>query len=955
MTATWTLTNSIVSGNTSVLTAADIENQGPLLYAGANLVQTVVNTGTGSVSGPAPSSTAPLLAALGSNGGPTQTMPPLTGSPAINASVGSTITTDQRGIAVTGVPDIGACELTHTISNIADLTVNEDSADAARTVAFTIGNVPASPVLSATSTNAALVPSFTFGGSGASRTVLLNVPANANGSAIITVTVSNGPDTAIDSFLLTVTPVNDVPTLAAIGHRILSQSAGLQTVNLTGIGSGAANEAQTLTITATSSNPAIIPHPTVNYTSPAASGSLSFTPAAAQTGLALITVTVSDGGLSTTRTFYVSVPVSTSDNVTHPGDSGTGSLRQAIADALAASGSRSITFNPVMSGQTITLASEIVLNDSTSTDVLTIDATSLPGGLTLDGGPGTNRIFSLASGDRAALHGLTLTGGGGAGASSSGNGGAILNNGTLTLTQCTLSGNTASRNGGAIYNFGTLTLTQCTLSENFSNSSGGFGSQGGAIYNSEGTLTLTQCTLLGNTANGGNDGRGNGFGGSGGAIYSHSNGASGTLALTQCTLSGNTANAGFGNGFGGSGGAIYSHSNGASGTLALTQCTLSGNTATNASGGSFGRGGAIVISDITATLTNSLIAGNTASTGPDIYFFSGTLTRSGANLIGNNVTVTAQFPASSPNANGDFVGTSAAPLNPLLAPLGNYGGPTQTMRLLPGSPALNRIASPLFPTDQRGFPIVGLADIGAYESGARTLAPIADQIILADTSTDAIPFPIGTDGTAAAPLTLTAASSNTPLVPNANAVFGGSGVNRTITATPAAAQTGTTTLTVTVTDGYDTVSTSFQLTVLPNTGYNTWKLAQFGSNALNPAIAGDNADADNDGQSTFLEYATRGQPLAPSTNPFSPPQANGPAYQFTFPYRTGVTDLRYIVQRSTTLSTWTEIYRLDTATSIITEQGNVNADENPSTQIITVTDPDFTPGGTFWRLVVEQQ
>jgi hypothetical protein len=90
----------------------------------------------------------------------------------------------------------------------------------------------------------------------------------------------------------------------------ISENAGVQTVNLSGITSGANSEVQTLTVTAASSNPSLIPTPTVSYTSPNATGSISFTPVPNAFGSANVTVTVNDGGISNnlvSRTFKITV------------------------------------------------------------------------------------------------------------------------------------------------------------------------------------------------------------------------------------------------------------------------------------------------------------------------------------------------------------------------------------------------------------------------------------------------------------------------------------------------------------------------------------------------------------------------------------------------------------------------------------------------------------------------
>ena len=110
---------------------------------------------------------------------------------------------------------------------------------------------------------------------------------------------------------------NHPPTLNLIGNLSINENAGLQQVNLTGITSGATNENQTLTVTATSGNTGLIPNPTVNYTSANTTGNLTFTPVTNAVGVATVTVTVNDGGTSNnivTRNFTVTVNAVSSTN-----------------------------------------------------------------------------------------------------------------------------------------------------------------------------------------------------------------------------------------------------------------------------------------------------------------------------------------------------------------------------------------------------------------------------------------------------------------------------------------------------------------------------------------------------------------------------------------------------------------------------------------------------------------
>ena len=151
------------------------------------------------------------------------------------------------------------------------------------------------------------------------------------------------------------------------------------------------------------------------------------------------------------------------------------------------------------------------------------------------------------------------------------------------------------------------------------------------------------------------------------------------------------------------------------GTTTLTNCTVSGNSAGDTGGGLYNHDSPYS----TLTIGNTIVAGNTATTsGPDAV---GTIASQGNNLIGKT-------DGSSGWVGSDLTGTIAAPLNPLLAPLGNYGGPTQTMALLPGSPAIDAGNNALIPagvtTDQRGLPRIvnTVVDIGAFESSGFTIA-----------------------------------------------------------------------------------------------------------------------------------------------------------------------------------------------------------------------------------------
>ncbi|MEO6183336.1 MAG: Ig-like domain-containing protein, partial [Verrucomicrobiota bacterium] len=203
------------------------------------------------------------------------------------------------------------------IANIPDQSTGEDTSTAPISFVISDAETPGSGLaVSGVSSNTNLVSAngITFGGSDTNRTITLTPVANQSGTTTITITVDDGTSTASSSFVLTVNSINDAPTLNSINDLAVNEDSGTGVVNLSAITSGATNEIQVLTITATSSNPSLIPNPTVTYTSPNPNGSISFAPLANTSGSATITVKVQDnggtnfGGLDTfTRTFLVTV------------------------------------------------------------------------------------------------------------------------------------------------------------------------------------------------------------------------------------------------------------------------------------------------------------------------------------------------------------------------------------------------------------------------------------------------------------------------------------------------------------------------------------------------------------------------------------------------------------------------------------------------------------------------
>ena len=209
-----------------------------------------------------------------------------------------------------------------TISGIADQTILEDQSTAALT--FTVDStkfdVADLEVWVYPWDDPDLVPEddahIVASGSGANRTVTLTPAANSNGSTEMVLLVYDPEfNWAEETFVLNVTPVNDPPTLAAIGDMNISEDASTVTISLSGIASGPSNESgQTLSITVASDNTSVVPAPSINYESPNSTATLTFAPAANARGSAVVRVTVTDdggtangGANAVTRMFTVNV------------------------------------------------------------------------------------------------------------------------------------------------------------------------------------------------------------------------------------------------------------------------------------------------------------------------------------------------------------------------------------------------------------------------------------------------------------------------------------------------------------------------------------------------------------------------------------------------------------------------------------------------------------------------
>ena len=373
-----------------------------------------------------------------------------------------------------------------------------------------------------------------------------------------------------------------------------------------------------------------------------------------------------------------------------------GTLRWAVEQADATSGGATINFN-LSTPATIKLAQgELDLSNT-----ITIDG---PGASNLTvQGTSSSRVLAMGS-VTVAISGLTIANGTAPG---SGDGGGMNNNhGTLTVTACTFTGDSANT-GGAIYNAGLLTVSDSTFA-------GNTGAAFGAALQNDGTATVTDSTFSNNSASDG-----------GGAISNRFH-----LTVSGCTFNGNNVgsigrggaidnyfatanitNSTFVNNSAALGGGLDNYYSSSAPGASHAVATLTDVTMTGSSGGGIDNEGD-TSGDL--TLDNSLIAGNG---GGDVIGLVNSF-NSTYNLIGDG----SQMFGISNGSNGNQVGTSSNPINAKLGSLASNGGPTQTLALLAGSPALGGgSGAATTDTDQRGVLRGHILDIGAYQATATQL------------------------------------------------------------------------------------------------------------------------------------------------------------------------------------------------------------------------------------------
>ncbi|MEO7678272.1 MAG: Ig-like domain-containing protein, partial [Verrucomicrobiota bacterium] len=743
------------------------------------------------------------------------------------------------------VVTVNAVNQAPTLNALNNVTILENAS--AQTVTLSgissgAANETQTLAVTAASSNPSLIPNpiVNYTSPGAVGSVTFTPALNASGSAIITVTVNDGQtqnNLVTRTFTVSVSAVNQSPTLNVLNNRSINENAGAQTVNLSGITSGAANELQTLSVTAVSSNPGIIPNPTINYTSPNATGSLTFTPLAFAYGSSTITVTVNDGGASNnviTRAFTVTVnsvnqapTLDALSNLALAENAGAQTVNLTGISSGAANEAQTLSVTAVSSNPGLIPNPAITYASPSASGSLTFTPVAFASGIATvsvtinDGGASNNlvtRSFSVTV--NAVNQAPTLN--------ALGNLSVNQNSGSQIV-------NLSGISSGAANESQTLSVTAVSSSPGIiPNPTINYTSP-----NATGLLTFTPLAT-----------------------------ASGLVTLTVTVNDGVASNNVVTRSFTVTVNAV----NQAPTLNALNNFSIiesAGLQTVNLSGISPGAANEAQTLSVTASSSNpSLIPNPTvAYTSPnavgslsfipiayafgtatitvtvnDGQILNNTMTRSFTVTVNpvnqpptlnalNNLTLNGTPGTKTVNLAGISSGQSneiqtltaaAVSSNPGLIPnpTVSYTSPNSTgsLTFTPVANAFGTATISVTVNDgQSQSNTVTRSFTVSVNAGNQSpvLSVIPDQITAQDTSTEAIPFSVNDRETSPANLTFGASSSNPDLVAKANIIFGGSGIERTITVTPLPGKTGTADITISVSDGSLTSTNSFRLSVVP--------------------------------------------------------------------------------------------------------------------------------------------
>jgi gliding motility-associated-like protein len=738
-------------------------------------------------------------------------------------------------------------------------------------IPFTIGDVetgPGSLTVTGTSSNTTLVQdgSILLGGSGEDRTVTITPEANQSGTTTITITVDDGTTSTTTDFDLVVVAANTAPTISAITDQSTAQDTPTGAIAFT-VGD-AETAAGSLTVAGSSSNTTLAPVASISFGGSGANRTITITPAAGQSGTSTITITVSDGTDNVSTDFTLTVTaantaptISAIANQSTAQDTPTGAIAFTVGDAETAPGSltvagtssnttlvpvanislggsganRTVTVTPAAGGSgtsTITLTVDDGTDDASTNFTLTVTAVNAP--------PTISAISNQSTPENTPTSAIAFT---------VGDPDNVV--GTLTVT-ATSSNTTVLPNANIALGGGgpnrTVTLTPAA-NESGTTTITVTVSDGTATASTDFTLTVSDVndaptisaigdqTTAENTA-------------TGAIAFTVSDAETAAADLTVSAASSNTALVPVANiTFGGSDGnrtVTIDPGGSQSGTVTIT-ITVSDGTATASTDFD------LTIDPVNDAPTITPISDQTtAENTPTIAipFNIGDAETPAANLL---VSATSSVTTLVSNGNIDL-GGSGSDRTITLTPTAGQSGTTEiTINVSDGTA-----------TTSTSFTLT----VSSVED-APTITDISDQTITEDVATAALPFTLGDPDTPIADLVVTGSSSDKTLVPDANIVVSGSNISRSVVVTPAADQSGTTTITLTVSDGTATAATTFVVTV---TAVNDAPVISAIANqttdesTATPAIAFTVTDVDTPAASLVVTGASSNETLVPNAN-----------------------------------------------------------------------------------------